>query len=134
MTEAIKTEQKNEVKVSHFQNLVVVHLDHAQEYLPFPAVGAVEIGGRMLMNAVEADKTVANTIIAMLEAVADHVYEANNQIKPSGGALKHELIERNRLKATQRFAVMLNSLRENKKYTNGQLAQTLVDAIFKIVY
>jgi len=68
------------------------------------------------------------------EAMATAAFTAREELKPVGPALKAELVERHRMKLTQRLALVLNSTRENKKVSNGKLAQELVEIMLKEVF
>jgi hypothetical protein len=52
------------------------------------------------------------------------VYEQRGELKPAGGAVKHELIERHRRTLTRRLELVLNSRRERKKTSNAQLSRS----------
>jgi len=72
--------------------------------------------------------------LELCERLADMAYQARGSIPVADGALKHELVERNRKTLTTRLALMLNSLREDKSYSTLKLAQVLVDTCLKQVY
>ena len=72
--------------------------------------------------------------LEVAESFASAAFEARDGTKPVGDALKAELVEKNRMIATQRVASMLNSLRENRRVSNGSCVQQIVDQIFKVVY
>jgi hypothetical protein len=112
----------------------VLHFSEPREYTAFMAQEALMIGARFMLAAVEADGNSAQAAIATAMAVIDGVYELRGDIKPAGGAVKHELIERHRSKLTQRLAVMLNSMREKKKVSNEELSKNLVDVMLKEVF
>lgn len=115
-------------------NLVVVHFDQpVGEFAPFEPIGAVDIGAKMLANAAVAERGAADAVIKACMVLVDHVYEARGDLKPAGGALKHELTERHRRTLTRRLEVMLNSARENKTKSNHELAKTLVETCLKEV-
>ncbi len=73
-------------------------------------------------------------LLTICEAFARAAFEARDGMKPAGNTLKAELIERHRMTLTQRIAVMLNTLRDDKTLTNGKLARTLVDTCLKEVF
>lgn len=68
------------------------------------------------------------------EAMAAAAFEAREGVKPVGDALKAELVERHRIRLTQRVAVMLNSLREDRTKSNGHVAKAVVDAMLREVF
>ncbi len=68
------------------------------------------------------------------EELATLAFEADSGLKPVGPALKATLIENHRMKLTQRFSVILNSLRHDKVKSNGQIAQNLVDVALKEIF
>lgn len=125
---------QNNVEVTTYQDLVVLHLSHAQEYLPFDGQGAVHTGTKLLCYAAQVDKRAAQMAIDAAMLVMDHVYEVRSDIKPAGGAVKHELIERHRRTLTRRLEIMLNSLREDKRKSNAVLAKELVEVCLKEVF
>lgn len=119
----------NKIEITRYNELVVLHVQKPQEYLPFPAVSAVHTALRMLATAVEADKRAAQLVIDGAMLIVDHVYEVHGDLKPVNGALRHELIERHRKTLNNRIALMLNSTRENKQVSNRKLAQQIVDVV-----
>lgn len=124
----------NKVVVSAFNDLVVLHLDQPQEYLPFNAIGAVDTATRMLAIAAEADRTVAQIVINVALFLIDHVYEIRGDLKPSTGAAKQEAVDRHRRKLTKRLEVMLNSAREDRTKPNPVLAKEMVEACLREVF
>lgn len=86
-------------------------------------------------NRVEYDVESARDVAAFLAELANELQGTGHEPGVNmGGALKDDLVERNRMKCTQRAAVMMNSMREDKKLTNGQIGSELVDMIFREVY
>ncbi len=67
-------------------------------------------------------------------ATMDSIYEARGDLKPAGGALKQELIERHRRTLTTRIALHMNTMRERKKMSNQELAAHFVDLMLKEVF
>jgi len=51
-----------------------------------------------------------------------------------GKALKDEQIERHRMTTTQRGVIFLNNMRYDKKITNDQLAQSMIDMVLREVF
>lgn len=68
------------------------------------------------------------------EAMTAAAFECKNGVKPVGPALKAELIEKHRMKLTQRLALMLNSARGDPMTSNGQLAKTMVDTCLAEIF
>lgn len=66
--------------------------------------------------------------------IADLAFELREGVKPATEALKSDLVERHRMKCTARVALMLHSLREDKRKTDGQVAQAVVEAVLKEVF
>lgn len=113
---------------------VVLHYSEPREFAAYAGIEAVIIGTRMLARAMEADQSVAPKVIEMAMAIIDAAYEMRGDLKPAGGAVKHELIERHRRTLTRRLEVILNSRREAKKTTNAQLAKELTDVLLHEVF
>jgi len=72
--------------------------------------------------------------IAIARAITDNAFVARDGVKPLGDTLKSELIEQHRIKLTQRFTLMLASLRLNKNKSDGQVALALVEAALKEIF
>ena len=72
--------------------------------------------------------------LEIVAAMADAAFRADSGIKPVGPALKASLIEQHRMKLTQRFSLMLTTMRQDKLMSNGQIAQRLVDAALQEVF
>ena len=122
------------VAVSVHNAQAVLHFSEPREYTGFSAAEALQVGARLLVAAVEADPSAAQAAIATSMAVVDGVYELHGDIKPAGGAIKAELIERHRVKLTQRVGMVLNSTREKKTTSNRGLAKQLVDIMLSEVF
>jgi hypothetical protein len=120
--------------VSIHEGLVVLHFERATEYAVYDPVGAVSDGARMLAFAVLADRAMAPLVINAAMFLIDHVYETCGDLKPAGGAAKHELIERHRRTLTRRLEVVMNSQREKKKVSNAKLAQEAVEIMLREVF
>lgn len=112
----------------------VLHMSEPREYLALTGPEPIQLGARMFIAAVEADSTMAQPAIAGAMAVIDGIYELRGDIKPAGGAVKHELIERHRGILTKRLEVMMNSTREKKTTSNQQLAKQVVDIMLNEVF
>lgn len=72
--------------------------------------------------------------IGAAEALTAMAFEADTKLKPVGDTLKASLVQRHRDKLIPRMAVMLNSMRELKTMSNGQLALALMDAVCHEVF
>lgn len=72
--------------------------------------------------------------LAMAECLSAMAFEADTGLKPVGDTLKAELVKKHREKLTPRLALMLNTLRENKRVSNEQLAQQMMDAFCSEVF
>lgn len=67
------------------------------------------------------------------QVLADMAFEADDGLKMPG-AQKLALIEKHRAKLLPRLEMMLNSLREKKALSNGQLAQQMLDTFCAEVF
>lgn len=67
-------------------------------------------------------------------AMTDAAFECRDGVKPAGDTLKAELIERHRMTLTNRFAMMIGTMRGDIKRTNGKIAQELVEAALKEIF
>lgn len=72
--------------------------------------------------------------MSITQAMADAAFQADTSIKPVGPTLKATLVEQHRMKLTARFALMLNTLRHNPEKSDGQIAQSLVDAALSEIF
>ena len=72
--------------------------------------------------------------MSITQALADAAFEADTSIKPVGPALKATLVEQHRMKLTARFALMLTTLRHDPEKSDGQIAQSLVDAALSEIF
>jgi hypothetical protein len=122
------------VQVTALRSQVVLHLSQPREFVALSNVEPVIIGTQMLCRAIEADGANAVTVIDLCMAVIDFAYELRGDLKPAGGAVKHELIERHRRTLTKRLEVVMNSTREKKTVSNAQLAKEAVEICLKEVF
>jgi hypothetical protein len=122
------------VQVTVHESMVVTHYSEPREWVAMLGEEAIIIATRLMANAVEADPAVGQKVINLCMGLIDHVYTERGDLKPAGGAVKHELVERHRKKLTQRLSVMLNSTREKKTVSNQKLAKELVEAMLKEVF
>lgn len=72
--------------------------------------------------------------LAAAECMSAMAFEADTGLKPVGDALKGELVQRHREKLAPRMTLMLNTLRENKRVSNQQLARQMLDAFCSEVF
>lgn len=72
--------------------------------------------------------------LLITEAMATAAFEARDGMKPVGPALKAEIVERHRMTLTQRVALMLNTLRDDRTKSNGQVARDIVDVMLAEVF
>lgn len=112
----------------------VLHLSEPREYVALTDAEPLMLGQRMILAGVEANPDVAQAAIATAMALIDGIYELRGDLKPAGGAVKHELIERHRKTLTNRLTVILNSTREKKTTSNRGLAKQLVDVLLTEVF
>lgn len=113
---------------------VVLRFNVPREYVDLTVQEAMLIAGRLFVASVEADPSAGNAAIHVAMAMIDAVYELRGDLKPAGGAVKHELIERHRRTLTNRLNTVLTSTRERKKTTNEQLAKQLVDIALSEIF
>lgn len=126
--------QPMSMQVTVFNDQSVLHLSEPREYVAMSGQESLMLGARLLVAGVEADKGVAQAAIAAALAVVDAVYELRADIKPAGGAAKHELIERHRKTLSQRLSIVLNSEREKRAVSNAKLSRQIVDICLNEVF
>ena len=73
-------------------------------------------------------------MLDICEKLAELAYEARGDMKPAGGALKHDIVEKHRKASVNKIALMLNTTREDKSRSHRELAETIVDAIFQRIF
>jgi hypothetical protein len=122
------------VEVTAFGKQVVQHFSQPREFTAYSGPEAVVIGTKMLARAIDADSTVAPVVVDMAMGLIDAAYEARGDLKPAGGAVKHELIERHRKTLTRRLEVVMNSRREAKKVSNAQLAKEFTEIALSEIF
>lgn len=113
---------------------VVLRFSAPREYVAMGVQEAMLIAGRLFVASVEADPSSGNAAIQVAMAMIDAVYELRGDLKPAGGAVKHELIERHRRTLTNRINTVLTSTREKRKLSNEALAKQLVDIVLHEVF
>jgi hypothetical protein len=134
MSEQIMVPRDLTMAVTVHDGQAVLHLSQPREYVAMMPAEALQIGARMFTAAVEASPDVGQAAIAACMAVIDAVYEIKGDLKPAGGAVKHELIERHRATLTKRLEVVLNSQREKRTVSNAAMARGLVDIALSEVF
>ena len=93
--------------------------------------------GRVVMHFKEPMQTIRfdpQNIIDIACRMTDMAFEAQSDLKPAGHTLKAELIQRHREVLTTRIALMLGSLRNDRRLTDGQISQKLVDAALSEIF
>jgi hypothetical protein len=123
-----------EVQVTVHGENAVLHFSAPREYVAFTGPEALLVGARLMVAAIEAQPHAGNSAIQAAMAIIDAVYEMRGDLKPAGGAVKHELIERHRRTLTNRLNTVLTSTREKKTTTNEKLAKQLVDIMLHEVF
>ncbi len=94
-------------------------------------------GGKVILkfdrdvNYIESDPQNA---IDIAEAMTAAAFEAMEKLKPVGETLKASLVEKHREKLIPRVALMLGSLREDRKKSDGQIAVSIIDSIFSEIF
>lgn len=100
---------------------VAVKMENGKVILMFDRdVGHIEIEPENCLNIAEAMSAAA--------------FEATEKLRPAGPALKAQLIERHRDKLIPRIALMLGSLRQDKKKSDGYLAEQFVSTMLGEVF
>lgn len=120
--------------VTAHDKLAVLHMSEPREHVALAPVESLQLGARLFTAAVEADGNAAQAAIAGAMGIIDAVYEIRRDVKPAGGAVKHELIERHRRTLTKRLEVVLNSQRETRTVSNAAMAKGIVDIMLSEVF
>lgn len=76
----------------------------------------------------------ASDALVFSALLADLAFEIETGLKPAGDVVKSELMERHRVKLTDRLAVVLNSTREKKTTSNRGLAKHMVDICMSEIF
>lgn len=132
--DAVKREEPLSVQISVHGNQVVQHFNAPREYVALTGIEPVVIGTQLLCRAMEANDETAPKVIELAMAVMDYAYELRGDLKPAGGSVRHELIERHRKTLAQRLTIVMNSQREKKTISNRSLARQLVDIMLTEVF
>ena len=93
--------------------------------------GGVHMQFEKPMQLVIFDPT---SLLDLCERLAELAYETRGDMKPAGGALKHDIVEKHRKASVNKIALMLNTTREDKSRSHRELAETIVDAIFQRIF
>jgi hypothetical protein len=123
-----------QIAVTVHDRTAVLHFSEPREYVALNDGHPFMIGQRLILAGVEARPDLGQTAIAVAMALIDGIYEMRSDLKPAGGAVKHELIERHRRTLTKRLEVIMNSQREKKTVSNHLLAKELVDVMLREVF
>lgn len=94
------------------QGKVRITFESPQQYIEFDPANIQDIAMRM----------------------TDLAFEANTGLKPVGDTLKADLIQRHRERLVNRLSLILNSQREKKTVSNGQLAMEVVDICLSEIF
>lgn len=73
-------------------------------------------------------------MLEICEALSAAAFEARDGMKPVGDTLKAEIVERHRMTLTQRVSLVLNTIREDRRRSNGQVAKEIVDICLAEVF
>lgn len=119
------------IAVTVHDGQAILHLSEPREYVAMTDAEPLMIGQRMILAGVEARPDVADAAIATAMALIDGIYALRGDLKPAGGAVKHELMERHRRTLTRRLELVLNSTREKKRVSNAALAKEVVEICIK---
>ena len=68
------------------------------------------------------------------EAMSAAAFEARDDLKPAGPALKASLVERHHDKLVPRIALMLGSMRQDKLKSDGNIAEQIVTTCLAEVF
>jgi hypothetical protein len=130
----LTVEKPLSIAVTAHDKQAVLHLSEPREYVALSGSEPLMIGQRLILAGVEARPDTGQAAIAVALALIDGIYELRGDLKPAGGAVKHELIERHRATLTKRLEVVCNSIREKRTVSNHQLAKELTDIMLKEVF
>lgn len=134
LDQAPAAEKALQAIVSIHEGKVVLHFNAPREYVALTNLEPLVVGARLIFNGVTANPEVAQEAVNLAMALVDYVYEQRSDLKPAGGGVKAELINRHRRKLVPRITLMLNSQREQRTVSNQDLARQLIDAVFHEVF
>ena len=106
------TQSPVSIAVKHENGLVILKFDRDVNYIEIEPQNCLDI----------------------VEAMSASAFEARDGVKPVGPALKASLIEAHHDKLVPRITLMLASLREDKKNSDGMIALKLIDVIFAEIF
>lgn len=72
--------------------------------------------------------------IDVARAITDAAFIARDGLKAVGDTLKAELVERHRMTLTRRVALVLGTARGDKRRSDGNLAQEIVEICLKEIF
>lgn len=127
-------EKPLQIAITVHDRTAVLHFSEPREYVALSDGHPFMIGQRLILAGVEARPDLGQAAIAVAMALIDGIYEMRSDLKPAGGAVKHELIERHRRTLTKRLEVIMNSQREKKTTSNALLAKELVEVMLREVF
>jgi hypothetical protein len=130
----LTVEKPLSIAVTAHDKQAVLHLSEPREYVALSGSEPLMIGQRLILAGVEARSDTGQAAIAVALALIDGIYELRGDLKPAGGAVKHELIERHRATLTKRLEVVMNSTREKRTVSNRALAKELVEISLKEIF
>jgi hypothetical protein len=109
--------ERIEMVIDIFEDKIIQHFgEEHHQYVEYDADSAMDVAIHLadLSTKLRGDKHVPG--------------------KHMGKELKDEIIERTRMKLTQRLSIVLGTLRKDVKKTNGQAAQEIVDICLSEVF
>lgn len=101
------------------------------EMIVYPENGRIVQRFRRPMNFIIYEPDNARIVAARL---IDCAFEADDQPKPAGDAVKAALVQRHRRTLLPRVTAILRSMREEKTKTNEYIAAQVIDAVFHEVF
>lgn len=122
------------IGVSVHDGQAVLHFSEPRAFIALDAAQALVIGTKITLAGVEANNAIGKDAIEMAIHLIDLVYEVRGDLKPAGGAVKHEMIERHRKTLTNRLSIVLNSQRERRKVSNAELAKQITEILLHEVF
>lgn len=99
---------------------------------------AVKCNGPLVVMAFDRDigflELQPDQAVSIAEAITASAFEADTSLKPVGDTLKAAMVEKHRDKLVPRISLMLGSMRDKKKLSNGQIAVMITDAVCSEVF
>ena len=93
-----------------------------------------EVEGELRPAEVDNMRIPPDQAVAMAQVLTDLAFEADTSLKPVAPTLKASLVEKHRQKLIPRIVLMLNTLRENKHFSNEKIATQVMDAVCSEVF